>query len=106
MGVECSGSYVRFRVRGGKPAQDYGKLPLTFETNAGQTDGRVKYISRGAGYTLFLTAENEAVVSLARTTSKGDRQTAAVRMSLLGSKRARHSCSRAQIEHKQLLSRS
>ena len=71
-----------------KPAKDYGKLPLTFETNAGQTDGRVKYLSRGAGYTLFLTAENEAVVSLARTTSKGDRQTAAVRMSLLGSKRA------------------
>jgi hypothetical protein len=71
-----------------KPASDYGKLPLTFEANAGQTDGRVRYLSRGAGYTLFLTAENEAVVSLARTTSKGERQTAAVRMSMPGSKRA------------------
>ena len=70
------------------PVKDYGKLPLTFEANAGQTDGRVKYLSRGAGYTLFLTAENEAVVSLARTTSKGERQTTAVRMSLSGSKRA------------------
>ena len=70
------------------PAHDYGKLPLTFEANAGQTDGRVKYISRGAGYTLFLTAANEAVVSLARITSKGERQTAAVRMSLQGSKQA------------------
>ena len=54
------------------PTHDYGKLPLTFEANAGQTDSRVKYISRGAGYTLFLTAENEAVVSLARVNSKGD----------------------------------
>jgi hypothetical protein len=68
------------------PVHDYGKLPLTFEANVGQTDGRVKYISRGAGYTLFLTAENEAVVSLARITSKGERQATAVRMSLQGSK--------------------
>src|SRR6478735_3400788 len=70
------------------PTHDYGKLPLTFEANAGQTDSRVKYISRGAGYTLFLTAENEAVVSLARVSSKGERQTVAVRMSLQGSKQA------------------
>jgi hypothetical protein len=71
-----------------KPANDYGKLPMTFEANAGQTDSRVKYLSRGAGYTLFLTSNNEAVVSLARTTAKKERQTAAVRMALLGSKPA------------------
>jgi len=41
----------------------YGKLPLTFEANQGQTDGRVKFLSRGAGYTLFLT-QSEAVFSL------------------------------------------
>lgn len=73
-----------------KVAGDYGKLPLTFEVNAGQTDARVKYLSRGPGYTLFLTANNEAVVSLTRRAqSKEDPQTAAVRMSLPGSKSAR-----------------
>ncbi len=41
----------------------YGKLPLSFESNHGQTDGQVKFIARGAGYTLFLTP-TEAVFSL------------------------------------------
>ena len=68
-----------------KPVIDYGKLPLTFEANAGQTDGRVKYLSRGAGYTLFLTSGNEAVLSLARVTSKGERKSATVRMTMRGS---------------------
>jgi hypothetical protein len=31
-------------------------LPLTFEANRGQTDGRVKFLSHGHGYTAFLTA--------------------------------------------------
>jgi len=38
-------------------------LPLFFEPNHGQTDPRVKFLARGAGYTLFLTA-NEAVLEL------------------------------------------
>ncbi|MGA3324750.1 MAG: SBBP repeat-containing protein [Terriglobia bacterium] len=42
---------------------NYGKLPLAFEANAGQTDGRVKFLSRGRGYSLFLTG-NEAVLTL------------------------------------------
>src|SRR3954452_10098128 len=70
------------------PVNDYGKLPLTFEANAGQTDNRVKYLSRGAGYTLFLTKDNQAILSLVRTSTKGDRQTAAVRMTMPGSQRA------------------
>jgi len=41
----------------------YGKLPLSFEANHGQTDGRVKFLSRTGGYTLFLTAD-EAVLAL------------------------------------------
>jgi hypothetical protein len=41
----------------------YGKLPLSFERNQGQTDQRVKFLSRGSGYSLFLTG-NEAVLSL------------------------------------------
>ena len=38
----------------------YGKLPLSFEPNQGQTDARVKFFARASGYTLFVTA-NEAV---------------------------------------------
>src|SRR5437870_1576493 len=41
----------------------YGKLPISFEANHGQTDPEVKFLSRGNGYSLFLTA-TEAVVSL------------------------------------------
>jgi hypothetical protein len=35
----------------------YGKLPLSFEINHGQTDPQVKFLSRGSGYSLFLTAD-------------------------------------------------
>lgn len=43
--------------------ESYGKLPLSFEPNRGQTDSRVKFLSRGPGYVLFLTAD-EAVLKL------------------------------------------
>ena len=33
----------------------YGKLPLGFEANEGQADPEVKFLSRGSGYTIFLT---------------------------------------------------
>src|SRR5450631_1319526 len=41
----------------------YGKLPISFEVNSGQTDPSVQFLARGAGYTLFLTP-GEAVLSL------------------------------------------
>lgn len=44
-------------------AAAYGKLPMSFEANRGQVDGRVKFFARGSGYALFLTS-NEAVLSL------------------------------------------
>lgn len=47
-------------------AENYGKLPLSFEANRGQSDKQVKFLSRGHGYTLFLTG-NEAVLSLHRS---------------------------------------
>jgi hypothetical protein len=81
----------------------YGKIPLTFERNDGQTDSQVKFLSRGPGYTLFLT-ERSAVLAIkpgspeAKTTpAKADmtaRKTADTKFSLLrvdlaGSKRPR-----------------
>ena len=46
-------------------AKSYGRLPLHFEPNLGQFDPQVRYASRGAGYTLFLTGA-EAVMVLSR----------------------------------------
>ena len=43
----------------------YGKLPLSFEANQGQTDPKAKFLSRGRGYTLFLTS-TEAVLTLTK----------------------------------------
>jgi hypothetical protein len=38
-------------------AANYAKLPLTFELNHGQIDPRVRFVSRGPGYTAFLTSD-------------------------------------------------
>src|SRR5208337_3285153 len=52
-------------------AEVYGNLPLSFESNEGQTDRRVKFISRGAGYTLFVTPD-EAVLALTKPEQKAE----------------------------------
>ncbi|MGH8539626.1 MAG: Calx-beta domain-containing protein [Stenotrophobium sp.] len=77
-------------------AGNYGKLPIAFEANAGQTDAQVKFLARGSGYALFLTP-GEAVMSLrksqgktaakglpGKTTAKQKVETAVVRTRLLG----------------------
>ena len=51
------------RTASEKAARSYGNLPLSFEVNRGQTDSRVKFLSRGTGYNLYLTAK-EAVMEL------------------------------------------
>src|ERR1017187_2450158 len=42
--------------RSAKAMEAFRNLPLRFEANKGQTDERVKFVSKGAAYTLFLTA--------------------------------------------------
>jgi hypothetical protein len=61
----------------------YGTLPLSFEVNQGQSDGRVEFLARGQGYSLFLTA-SEAVLSLHPAARHGSRADAVVRMRLAG----------------------
>jgi hypothetical protein len=41
----------------------YGQLPLSFEANQGQADAQVQFLSKGKGYSLFLTP-TEAVLAL------------------------------------------
>jgi len=75
--------------------QAYGKLPMRFEANEGQTDARVKFMARGAGYSVFLTGD-EAVMQLhkqeLKTEGTAEMRTAetpvesvALRMKLAGS---------------------
>jgi hypothetical protein len=69
----------------------FGRMPLAFEANHGQSDAQVKYIARGSGYTLFLTSQ-DAVISLPAKTrtypgSGGTSSTASssvVRMHVIG----------------------
>ncbi|MBP1669924.1 MAG: cell surface glycoprotein (s-layer protein) related protein, partial [Bacteroidetes bacterium] len=58
---------------------------LHFEPNMGQTDPTVRFLSRGKGYTLFLTS-GEAIVSLrdAKTGESSENSFSAVRMQLGG----------------------
>src|SRR6266513_56732 len=82
-------------------SERYGKLPLHFEANQGQTNKDVQFVSRGAGYSLYLTA-NEAVLVLAAPNPDAKREGAtpawpgakttqvkavALRMSLVGAVR-------------------
>jgi uncharacterized protein (TIGR03437 family) len=53
----------------GQIIESYGKLPLSFEANQGQTDARVKFFARGRGYDLYLTA-TEAIFALKKENKK------------------------------------
>jgi hypothetical protein len=56
---------------------NYGRLPLTFEANQGQSASQVKFISRGPGYSAYLTSDGMSLslrashAELSPTLSKG-----------------------------------
>jgi hypothetical protein len=69
-----------------RAGEAYGQLPLSFEVNRGQTDERVKFLSRGPGYGLFLTS-GEAVLSLSGKRGEGQesgRAATVLRMKMSG----------------------
>ena len=86
-------------------AQNYGKIPLSFEANQGQADKTVKFLSNGRGYSLFLT-DSSAVLALTKpelssaksgisagkglkpASARPARKTDVVRMELAGANRA------------------
>src|SRR5690242_1422784 len=72
------------------PAQPFRRVgaeayarPLSFEANQGQTDSRVRFLSRGSGYTLFLDATGVALAL------QGSHGAAALRMRIAGAGPAR-----------------
>jgi hypothetical protein len=75
--------------------RNLGSMPMSFEANFGQTDPQVTFVSRGPGYTLYLTP-TESVLSLhspipparpalmSAKTGKGAKDEAVIRMRLVG----------------------
>ena len=86
-------------------AENYGKIPLSFEANQGQADKTAKFLSNGSGYSLFLT-DSSAVLALTKpevsnakvgvaagkglkpASARPARKTDVVRMELAGANRA------------------
>jgi hypothetical protein len=49
-------------VQRARRAENYGKIPLTFEANQGQADKSVKFLARGSGYSIYLTGHEAALM--------------------------------------------
>lgn len=65
------------------PTDALAGLAPRFEANQGQLDPAVRFVSRGPGYSLFLTA-NEAVMALGDPGKQGPGASEVVRMRLVG----------------------
>ena len=82
----------------------YGKLPLSFEANQGQSDPQVRFTSRGNGYALFLT-DKEAVLALTKrdaTDKKLDRKAGLGKPSLSPAKDARLNLAKTDVVRMEL----
>lgn len=75
----------------------YGQLPLSFEANAGQVDPQIDFISRGSGYTLFLSPR-EAVLAL--RAKRDSAATAVLRMKFAGSEAKPRAAGKDQLPGK------
>ena len=109
-GAPIDGSAERSRPARGTPANHkpsqaeqaralgaYGNLPLGFEDNQGQTDSRVRFLSRGVGYSLFLTP-TEAVLALRKgRTEKPERRFAGSKLAGESSKVGAQAVLRMQL---------
>jgi hypothetical protein len=79
--VAAARSHAAGEAAGRAPAADsaaarraravYGRLPLAFAPNAGQADGRVRYLAQVAGSSLFFT-ERHVVLAFTKPTSAGE----------------------------------
>jgi hypothetical protein len=58
----------------GRGVEGFGNLPLAFEPNRGQTDPRVAFLARGAGFQLFVTPTHAVYkIDVACTDDSGNR---------------------------------
>jgi hypothetical protein len=78
-----------------RAGEAYGKLPLTFEVNRGQTDSKVGFLSRGKGYDLSLSNAEAVIAQRKEGSNESSRDTqtgpaAVLRMKVVGAARAAH----------------
>ena len=73
-GVSGGKATAATRVR---VANQFAKLPLSFEENRGQSDARVRFLARGSSYTLFLTDQEAVFAFPSATDGTGSRTGAA-----------------------------
>jgi hypothetical protein len=66
-----------------KVSEEFGKLPLSFERNMGQTDRAVKFLARNPRYTMYLTS-TEAVFVLRKFEDGNKVRRQVLRMQLVG----------------------
>jgi len=67
-----------------EPGRNFGNIPLHFESNVGQADDDVRFLSRGRGYTVLLT-DDEVVLALDHPAAKDKNpKTDLLRMKIVG----------------------
>ncbi|HVG22897.1 MAG TPA: SBBP repeat-containing protein [Thermoanaerobaculia bacterium] len=79
----CVVSFLLSAQAQSRGAAAYGSLPMHFEENRGQTDARVRFLARGAGYAFFITGTGSVAVL-----QKRDAAPAVLRMQLAGANEA------------------
>jgi hypothetical protein len=73
---------IASRVNPAEARAAFGRLPMSFEQNQGQSDGSVKFLARGNGYGLYLTSGEAALVFGGHQSGKAE--TSAVEMKFAG----------------------
>ncbi len=78
-------------------SENYGKLPLSFESNLGQIDSTAKFLARGFGYSIFFLDHEADIVFLRKSADRSISQhspadfiTDKIRMQLIGSGETAH----------------
>ncbi|MGB7922533.1 MAG: SBBP repeat-containing protein, partial [Pyrinomonadaceae bacterium] len=82
-GITAASTPASPNVDKAKLSAEFGKLPLSFEQNVGQTNPSVKFLARNPRYTLFLTS-TEAVFVLRKFESGNRVRRQVLRMRLEG----------------------
>src|SRR5271165_2096387 len=90
--LTCCAQQPQAQTSTGRPVQqNYGRLPLLFDANQGQTDAQVKFLSQGKGYSVFLTS-GSMVLSLRPTEAASSRENST--SPVFGDKKRGHSAIR------------
>ena len=93
LGENAVSNEIKFEdetVKQQRIAENYGKIPLHFELNQGQTDESVKFFARGKGYGIFLQDKSATLVLQETKDQKPNSKNRAVvlQMNLVGANSA------------------